>query len=55
MMDDLVFGQSAQEAIHKPAVFEHNHCGNALDLILRSQTRAFIQVYFCEFYKPGVL
>ena len=55
MVDNLVFGQSAQQAIYKPAVFEHNHCGDALDLILRSQARVFIQVDFCEFYKPGVL
>ncbi len=55
MVDDLVFGHSAQEAIYKPAVFEHKHCGNALHQIFRSQARALIQVYFCEFYKPGVL
>jgi len=55
VVDDLVFGQSAQEAIYKPAVFEHDHCGDALDLILGSQALVLIQVDFCEFYKPGVL
>ena len=55
VVDDLVFGQSAREAIYKLAVFEHKHCRDALDLIFGSQARALIQVDFCEFYKSAVL
>ena len=54
-VDDPVFGNSAQQAVYKLAVFENKHCGDALDLISGSQARTLVQVDFCEFYKPGVL
>ena len=55
MIHDLIFGQSAQETVYKPAVFELEHCGDALDLILRSQAGRFVHVDFYEFNKSRVL
>jgi hypothetical protein len=55
MGDDLVFGQSAKKAVYKPAVFEHKHCWDALDLILGSQAGRFVHIDFYEFDKSGVL